>query len=230
MVARRSLIASLIVALLALAAYLFWQQQQLKKAEDETGLLSSRVLSAVFTAESELKVANLSGEVLAVARGCSLNCWVVNGQRTRAPYSVDYFVRLKDLPVSAFRWNDKDRIMTVDVPDLVIARPNIDMSRARTQQSGKWISRDSGIAMQRQAAGYLADGAIAKAKSPENMAKAREVARNAVGRFVEAPLAAAGLSGVSVVVRLPGDPRPPGMSSEQWDVSRPIAEVLAEAR
>lgn len=230
MVARRGLIAVLLVAVLALAAFLYWQEQRLEQAKDETGLLSSRVLSAVFTAESELKVANLSGEVLAVARGCSLNCWVANGQRTRAPYSVDYFVRLKDLPVSAFRWNEKDRIMTVDVPDPVVARPNIDMSRARTQQSGRWISRESGIAMQRQAAGYLADGAAAKAKSPENMAKAREVARGAVERFVQAPLTAAGLSGVTVVVRMPGDPRPAGISSEQWDASRPIAEVLAETR
>lgn len=228
--APRSLIAILIAALLGLAGYLYWQQQRLEEARDETGLLSSRVLSAVFTAESELKVANLSGEVLAVARGCSLNCWVANGQRTRAPYSVDYFIKLKGLPVSAYRWNAKDRIMTVDVPDLTIARPNIDMARARTQQSGRWISRESGIAMQRQAAGYLADGAAEKAKSPENLAKAREAARGAVGRFVAAPLAAAGLPDVKVVVRMPGDPRPAGISGEQWDMSRPMAEVLAEAR
>ncbi|TPG21098.1 DUF4230 domain-containing protein [Sphingomonas koreensis] len=223
------MIAVVLIAL-AVAWALYEQQQRVKDAEREAGLASSRVLSAVFTTTSDLKVATLSGEVLAQAHGCSLRCWVPNGQETRAPYSVEYFVHLKGLPASAFRWDAKDRILAVDVPEVQVAAPNIDMSKARTKQSGTWISRDSGIAMQKQAAGYLSTAADTKAKSPENLEKARESARVAIGRFVEAPFAAAGLADVKVMVRLPGDAKPTGMSDEQWDTSRSIADVLAGAR
>lgn len=230
MVAGRGVISIVAIAVLAIAGGFYWQHLRLEEARNQTGLMSSRVLSAIFTAKSEVKVATLSGEVLAVARGCSLYCWVPNGQETRAPYSVDYFVDLKNLSASSFRWNEKARIMSVDIPEITVAQPNIDMSRAGTKQNGMWISRDAGIKMQKQAAGYLAVGAAAKARTPENLSKAREVARRAITRFVEAPLAAAGLQGVKVVVRLPGDAKPVGLSDEQWDVSRPIAEVLAEMR
>lgn len=230
MVVDRKLVALLVVVALALAGFMYLQDQRRRDAEENTGVLSSRVLSAVFATRSELKVASLSGEVYAVARGCSLRCWVPNGQETRAPYSVDYFIDVKGLPPSAFRWNDKDRIMTVDIPDPVVARPNIDMSRARTKQSGAWVSREAGIAMQQRAANYLVNGAAAKARAPENVEKARDAARRAFGKLMEAPLKAAGLSDVRVAVRLPGDAKPVGLSDEQWDVSRSIAEVLAEAR
>lgn len=230
MVTRRGLTTLIVVAVCAVVALLYWQDRRMKRAEEEAGLMSSRVLSAVFTANSEIKVASLTGEVFAVSRGCSLNCWVANGQETRAPYTVDYFVNLTRLPASAFRWNAKDRIMSVDIPEVTVSPPNIDMRRARTKQSGAWISRESGIAMQRQAAVYLATGAEASAKAPEKLVKARDAARTAISRFVEAPLTAAGLPGVKVVVRLPGDAKPTELSKEQWDVSRSVAEVLADMR
>ena len=62
------------------------------------------------------------------------------------------------------------------------------------------------------------------------MVKAQEAAREAVQVLVEGPLRAAGLDGVQVVVRLPGEARPAGLDRERWDESRPLAEVLNEAR
>ena len=228
MVRRNGLI--LIMAILAVGGLFYWQNLRIRTAEDQTGLLSSRVLSAVFVAKSEIRVARLSGDIFAVSRGCSLNCWVANGQETRAPFSVDYSLSIKNLPISAFRWNDQDRIMSVDMPNISVDAPNIDMSRAKVKQSGAWVSRGSGIDMQRKAANYMVVGAGSIAKNARYIGQARENARKVVEAFVAAPLAAAGLDDVQVVVRLDGDAKPASLSNEQWDMSRPLAEVLADMK
>lgn len=227
---KRRFVVIVCLILLVAGVIIYRQNSQLKYERNDTGVLSSRVLSAVFTATSELKVATLSGVVFARAKGCSLRCWVPNGQETRSPYSVDYFVRLQGLPASAFRWDASGRVMSVDLPEIIIGKPNIDISRAQTKQSGAWISRDSGIAMQKQAARYLTTGAAEKAKTAEYLAQAREAARSEIERFLTSPLAAAGLPNVKVAVRFPGEAKPAGLPSEQWDRSRSIAEVLQAVR
>ena len=226
----RHLVRVLVLVIMALAVVVYLQQRRVDKAEGEIGLESSRILSAVFTATGELKVARLSGEVLAEVDGASVGGVIRNNLQTRAPYSVEYFVDLRKMSRSSYRWNAQDRIMSVDIPDVVVAAPNIDMSRARTKIGGVFVSRWSSIDMQKRAAGRLSGRVDAKAKDPLNLDKAREGARLAISRFVQAPLSAAGISDVKVVVRLPSDVRPTGMTAQQWDMSKSVAEVLANHR
>ena len=82
--------------------------------------------------------------------------------------------------------------MTVRIPDVAVEQPSVDLGRAQVRQRGLWVSRKAGIALQRQASRVLATTATARARSDENMAKARTAAVAAVAGFVRQPLAAAG--------------------------------------
>lgn len=224
--ARRTLVL-LLLAVIAIAAVLFLQKKRADEAEWRAGLDATRVLTSVFEQTSELKVAQLGGTMVThtQADGCYGLCRAE--QATRASATIDYFLDLRRLPLSAYRWNAADRVMFVDLPDIRVAAPNVDMAHAEVRQNGAWISRDMGRQMQSRAAVNLTGKAAALAQEPANIVKAREAARTAMQRLVAAPLAAAGTPGVTVTVRFPSDPR---SNDRRWDVSRPIADVLADPR
>ena len=227
--AKRLILAALVG--LAVLGAILWQQRRADRAEWEAGLAASRTLSAVFERTSALQVARLSGEAVTRVQGGSGPGGVFrNVQVTRAPYAVNYTVDLSGLTPDNYRWNPDGKIMIVTVPEVTASSPSVDMARARSQQDGIYISRGSGLAMGQRVAGNLAAAAKQKAESAENMARAQTAARAAVQALVAAPLAAAGIEDVKVVVRLPGEARPSGLDAERWDESRPLAEVLAEQR
>ncbi len=227
--ARLIAIVALIVA--AVAAFFVWRaDQRADEAERQAGLASARTLSEVFDKTAALQVSRLRGEAIAQSRteGCLGLCTVT--QSTRAPYTVLYTVDLRNLPQSAYRWEGDGQTMIVTIPMVRVGNPNVDFSRAQINQDGLWISRRSNVDLQAAAAKSLRVATRAAAEKPENMVKAQRAAREAVQALVEGPLRAAGLVGVEVVVRLPGEARPAGLDRERWDESRPLAEVLNEAR
>lgn len=217
----------LVVVAVIVGAF-WWQARRAERAEMEAGLAASRTLSAVFERTAALQVARLSGEAVTRVDGTSGYGMFANIQVTRAPYSVDYLVDLRRLTPTDYRWNAKARTMIVTIPAVTVGKPNIDLAQARTTQGGVFISRASGLAMQQRVAGNLALAAGRKAEAAENIAAAQTSARAAVQALVSAPLTAAGIGGVDVVVRLPGEDKPAGLDRERWDMSRPIAEVLRE--
>lgn len=215
------------VAIVAIVGALFvWQaDRRAGHAEAEAGLASARVLDSVFERTSKLQVATLGGRASAQS--------VVPGffesrQTTRAPFSVVYTIDLRRIDKSDYRWNARDRIMTVQIPAVAVGRPAIEMTRAETEQSGVWISRRAGQSLQRIVVGRLDAVAAREASKPENIAKAQQAARDAVARLIEAPLAAAGQDGVRVVIRMPGEEKPAALTEEQWDVSRSLEEIYRD--
>jgi hypothetical protein len=221
--ARKLIVLVLIVA--AVGGAFYWRHRA-RQAELKLGLDAATVLSARFAKSNALKVANLSGELVAPSEAPILGGMAQARQVTRAPYSVDYFVNLGGVDADAMRWDAKGRTLTVEVPDVTVAAPAIDYSRAEVQQQGLWISRATGQAMQRQGASRLAAKAEAEARKPDNIAKARANARDAVEQNVRAPLAAAGLGDITVTVRIAGVT--PLGGSEPTDMSRSIAEVYRD--
>ena len=229
MVRGRTLIGLAAIVLL-LIGFGYWQQhRRAEQAEMQLGLDASRMLNATFEKASILKVGQLSGTVVARSEATSGGGLIRNTQTTRAPATVDYLVDLGAIEPSDFRWNEDAKVMTVTLPAIRVGAPNIDLSRAQVRQSGLWVSRSAGVAMQTQAAVRLRDRAGYHAGRPENLNKARENARAAVRRLVAAPLAAAGLDEVQVFVRLPGEERPAGLSKERWDVSKSLQEIYGNA-
>ena len=219
----------IVVVALLVAAVLGYQQYRVRQAEQdkaradlEAGLAASRVLSETFGREASLRVATLSGSVLSQG-GCTSAYVFANGQRTVAPFAVAYSVDLKGVDRSRFRWDAAHRTMIVEVPDVRVEPPAIDLAKARSSQTGVYISRGCGLAMQRQIAERLQAAAGDRAHRADHLDAARESARSAVAALVRAPLAAAGLGPVEVRVRFPFDPR---AGDRHWDVSRSVDDIL----
>jgi len=224
---RKALVALLLVALLAFGGWFAFRERQAQREAKSVGIEVSRTLTARFTGMSALKVGTVNGTVMASSDSTALFGTLPVVQRTRAPYSVDYFVDLSNLPVGAYRWNERARTMSIELPDVTAAAPNIDMARSTVDQRGLYIPRAAGIAMQREAAERATSAARKTAQDPRFMSQARANARRAVTRLVEQPLRAAGLGDVRVAVRFKGDPTPAAQERQMWDESTPLSEILA---
>lgn len=218
------LVAAVVTALLMQSQSNVEQADREKdKAEFDAGLASARVISEQFEKVADLRVAELRGTVVSRARyeGTIFN----SIQMTKAPFTVGYFVDLRRLPVSAYRWDDDTKTMRVRIPSITIDRPNIDMTKAEVKQEGVWISAEAGRELQKQAAVRLQIAAVDASRKPEYLQQARASARSSLEALVRAPLAAARLTNVKVDVFFPEEEK-----SERWDVSTPLAEVLAGQR
>lgn len=224
--AKKLIVAALALLALVLAVTFWRQENRVEQAERDAGLAASRTLSAVFARTSRLQVAELTGEAVTRVEGRSAGVFG-NVQTTRAPYAVGYFVDVGRLRPRDYRWDRERRTMTVTIAEVTATPPRIDLAAARTDQSGLFVSRASGLAMQRRVAANLTLAAAATANRPDQLTRAQAAAREAVASLVEAPLAAAGLGDVTVRVRLAGEAR--AGDGERWDASRPVAEVLRNA-
>lgn len=219
------LLTLLLLVAAAVGGALWWQQRRADRAEWDAGLAASRTLTATFARTSALQVAELTGEAVTRVEGRSGGIFG-NVQTTRAPYAVGYTVDLHRLGARDFRWNAQERIMVVTIPEVTVAPPRIDLAQARSEQRGLFVSRRSGLSMGKHVAANLTAAATTKANAAEQLARAQAAAREAVAALVAAPLAAAGVDGVTVRVRLAGEDRPAGLSHERWDASRPVAEIV----
>ena len=215
-----------VVVLVAIGWFVFQRQQAAQEARS-VGIEVSRTITASFAGMNALKVGTVSGDVLSNSNTTTFFGTMPVVQRNRAPYSVDYFVDLSKLSAANYRWNATTRTMSIDVPDVTIAAPNINGAKAAIVQQGVYISRGAGITLQQQAAERANAAARKTAQDPKYIAQARANARIAIAQLASAPLKAAGLGTVRVAVRFPIDPKPTSVAQEEWDRSTPVAEILA---
>ncbi len=218
-----------VFALLGLVAigWSVFQRQQAAQDARSVGIEVSRTITSSFAGMTALKVGTVSGDVLASSNTTVFFGMMPVVQRSKAPYSVDYFVDLSKLSAANYRWNAKTRTLSIDVPDVMIAAPNIDGARAAIVQEGLYIPRTAGISLQKQAAERASAAARKTAQDPRYAAQARANARTAIARLAMAPLKAAGMNDVRVAVRFPTDPKPETVAQDVWDQSTPVAEILA---
>ena len=215
------------VAVLIAIGWFLVERHRAEQEARSVGIEVSRTITASFVGMNALKVGTVSGDVLASSNTTTFFGIMPVVQRSKAPYSVDYFVDLSKLSVANYRWNARTRMMSIDVPDVTIAAPNIDGAKAAIIQQGVYISRGAGIALQQQAAERATAAASRTARDPKYLAQARANARAAIAQLTIAPLKAAGLTDVRVAVRFPVDPKPAAVAQEIWDESTPVAEILA---
>lgn len=218
---------ALIVA--GLAVFAWFQYSARVEAERNLGLDASRVLAEHFSKASALKVATLSGRVVARGDDKGFLGMVPSERRTMTPFTVDYFVDLSRLGPRSYRWDQQSRTLTIDIPDVTIAKPNIDEAQARSEQEGLFISRRASLELAREASARATAASRASAQKPEHLDRARENARTAVANLASAPLAAAGLENVRVAVSFPWEPKIRSADPSQLDRSRRIEDVLNEA-
>lgn len=194
---------------------------------DDSGVAVARVIAARLYGTSDLRVSRLAGTVQATAATSRAWGWLTSTRVVKAPYEVNYFVDLGALDTRDFRYDDRRKVLLVEVPDVVVGHADVDEANVTVDQtSGVYVSRDAMAELQKRVSATAQSVVTEKARSPENMAKARDNGRAALQRLFSGTLAAAGLP-ATVQVRFAGEPRP--TNGDQWDLTRSLEEVLGNA-
>ena len=222
----RNLVAGILIAILLVFGYVFWQRRAAQQEEYQTSLGLARVLSATFQATDRLEVGRVDGALDVTTVDPGLFRFLRSAQKATLPYSVAYQLDLSKLDTDDYRWDADKRVLRVIIPDVAPTAPNIDETKRRTLATdGMFVTREAYDNLNRRAALLATRAAATEAKKPLHINAARDNARRAVANMLETPLSVAGLGDVTVEVAFPFDG---ARSSEQWDVSPSIAEVLAE--
>lgn len=145
------------------------------------------------------------------------------------PGDVRYELDLSKLEPEDVAWDAASKTLSVRLPEIEIAGPDVDLAQAREYGTNGVLSaltNSDARLDQANRARAIAD-LRAQASAPVPMRLAREAGRQAVERSFLLPLVAAGFEGARVVARYPteGDP-----VTVPLDHSRSYNEVLDEAR
>ncbi|MEJ7926147.1 DUF4230 domain-containing protein [Sphingobium sp. AN641] len=195
----------------------------------DDGSAVTTVVAEKIAGMSSLKVSQLSGTIQATARDVRGFGLLTSDQLVKMPFSVDYFIDVGRIGPGDLEWDADSRTLIVNAPDVKPARPNVDESRRTlVRTGGVFVTRQAGEELSRRASVHAQARAETSARSPERMAQAREYGRAALGKLMAAPLAAAGQGDARVIVTFP--PERGNRSRDQWDVTMPINEVLANDR
>jgi hypothetical protein len=141
------------------------------------------------------------------------------------PGMVRYEVDLAKLRQKDLAWDAAGKRLTVTLPPIEIVGPDVDINGIREYGEGGILMRLTNAEEQIDVANRKAGQAelVRQAREEMPMRLAREATRHAVENSFAMPLKAAGLD-ASVAVYFPGEAQ--GRSSEQWDRSRSVEEVL----
>lgn len=228
----RLLVAIVLAALVVAGAILTYQHYTERyevTVEPDSGEAVTRLITARLAGASSLKVASLSGTLQATAsdvRGFGL---LRSNQVVKMPYSVDYFVDVSRIGDGAISWSADTRTLVVDAPDVTVAAANVDeAARTLVQTKGVYVTREASAALAQRVSARAQAKARAEAGSPERLAQARELARTNLARLLGAPLAATGYADARVLVTFPAERG--ARTSERWDVTAPVDQVLANRR
>lgn len=220
--------AALLILFVGAAMLVGWQRYNrdyVVTVEDD-GSAVTKIIAEKIAGTSALRVSQLNGTIQSTAQDVRGFGLLKSDQVVKMPYSVDYFVDLSGLSASDLEWNPETRTLIVNAPDVVPGKPNVDESRRTlVRTNGVFVTRQAGEELSRRASAHAQARAQASARSPERMAQARGYGRTALSRLMGAPLGAMGFGDARVIVTFP--PERPARRGEQWDVTTPIKDVLA---
>jgi hypothetical protein len=154
---------------------------------------------------------------------------LVSSERTLIlPGDVRYEVDLSKLQPSDVTWDGSSHTLKVQVPEIEVAGPDIDIDNVKEYGGGGVLSALTNANQQLDSANR--QRAVAdlrkQATAAVPMQLARQAARQAIERSFGMPLLAAGLKDVKVVVRFPTD----GTDQPSYlDLSTPYEEAIKEA-
>ncbi|MEP2988105.1 MAG: DUF4230 domain-containing protein [Parasphingorhabdus sp.] len=142
------------------------------------------------------------------------------------PGQVRYEIDMAKLEQDDVRWDAETKTLSVRLPAIEIARPEVQIDQIQTYDDG-------GILIALTDAEQVLDQAnrkkgiaelVKQAKNPLQIRLARDAARRAVANSFALPLHAAGLD-TKVDAFFPYER---SANKDQWDLSKPIKDVLAE--
>lgn len=144
------------------------------------------------------------------------------------PGMVRYEVDLGKLTQRDVAWNAETRTLSVRLPPIELDGPQVDMTAIREYGTGGILSRLTDADSRLDAANRRAGQAelVRQARDATPMKLAQDATRRAVESSFAMPLRAAGID-ANVKVSFAGDPV---SSTERWDTSRSLEEVLGNTR
>jgi hypothetical protein len=220
----KTVILILIGAVLLIGFGVLLEKHERKVGQDELGMSNlDKVTAVVRERRNRLEVMKLRGIITTVRETSGGIGGFFDGKLViRQPFSTGYFVDMSRMKLSDYIWDEKSRTLFVRLPAVTVDPPAIDATRQEVAVKGWVITRDMQNRLRRSVAQGADQQARTEANKPENLETARSRAIEAITRNLEQPLNASGISDIHIEVL---DPR--RNPSEQWDVSRSIAEVLA---
>jgi hypothetical protein len=219
----------LVLAALALVGfgYIFANSSQEDTPASAPRTEFDEIVVVLREKRNRLEVLNLAGTMSTTSRVRGGIGDLLRGSLTvKQPWAVTYLADMGDLTLEDYIYDAATRTLIVRAPAVSPAAPNIDESKAVVTADGAWITDKMHANLRKGVAEGAIKQATDEAAKPENMAAATLAAQTAIKQNLEIPLRVAGLKDVSILVRPSVDK--PGNPNERWDVSRSIAEVLAE--
>ena len=144
------------------------------------------------------------------------------------PGDVRYELDLSKLQQNDVSWNGSTHTLSVRLPEIEIAGPDVDLNSAREYGAGGVLSAltnaDQSLDQANRAAAVADLRKQASAEVP--MRLARQAARQAVERSFGMPLVAAGFKDVKVVARFPTEGND---EASYLDLSTPYEDAIKEA-
>jgi hypothetical protein len=145
------------------------------------------------------------------------------------PGTVRYELDLTRLTERDVQWDGSTNTLTVTLPDVEIAGPEVDLALAREYGTGGLLTvfTDAETRLDRANREKAVADLLAQAKGEVPMRLAREAARRAIAHSFAMPLRAAGFADARVVARFAGET---GEEPSYWDLSTSYEEAMEEAR
>ena len=153
---------------------------------------------------------------------------LISAERTLIlPGDVRYELDLAKLDPEDVSWNAGAKTLSVTLPEIEIAGPEVDLAAAREYGEGGVLSAvtDAEEALDRNNRARAVADLRKQAAAPVPMRLAREAGRQAIERSFALPLQAAGFTDAKVVARYASEGSP---VTEPLDHSRSYNEVLGE--
>ena len=143
------------------------------------------------------------------------------------PGDVRYVLDLSKLQQDDVKWDKGSSTLSVRLPDVQIAGPDVDLAHAREYGSGgllaAFTNAEQGLDQANRAKAVADLRKQAMGEVP--MRLARQAARQAVERSFAMPLKAAGFEEAKVVARFASE----ATDTSQWDVSTSYENAVKEA-
>ena len=154
---------------------------------------------------------------------------LVSAERTLIlPGDVRYELDLAKLEAKDVTWDDATHTLSVRLPEVELAGPDVDLTAAQEYGEGGVLSAltNSDEALDSANRAKAVADLRKQASGPLQMRLARQAARAAIERSFAMPLAAAGIRDAKVVARFPTE----GTDDASYvDLSTPYSEAIKEA-